>query len=160
MNGPREGLAFELDQTFLKLKQNAVFVPHQHLKHPSRRLNEDGRVLVHFIAGEEVLELIHRGYEVLEAKHDQVLLARFGIQLDLLLFLLRIFAIVPRIYLPPLLNQRIFVDLRLLFHKGQHSGNPSHDPTGRVLQKAVLDVVGGTHLHISDCWLSGGEEDG
>ena len=160
MNGPREGLAFELDQAFLKLKQNAVFVPHQHLKYPSRRLNEDGRVLVHFIAGEEVLELIHRCYEVLEAKHDQVLLARFGIQLDLLLFLLRIFAIVPRIYLPPLLNQRIFVDLRLLFHKGQHSGNPSHDPTGRVLQKAVLDVVGGTHLHISDCWLSGGEEDG
>jgi hypothetical protein len=112
------------------------------------------------ILGVEVLEFIDRSDEVLEAQHLQVVLIGIGIQLHLPLLLLLGLTGVPRVCLPPGLQQRLLVDLALLHNKFQYSGKPLHDPSRSGIEEAVLDVMFGAALEVGDGEGAGGLEDG
>lgn len=119
---------------------------HQYIQNFCWLLDVDWWLLVEFIPWVEVLQFIHRSNEILEAKHNKVLLAGFRIKFDLFfsLFLPFLWCGLPGISCTPLIHQGMLINFSFSLNESEHTSHPSNDPFGGPFKKAILDIMIGT----------------
>jgi len=135
----------------LKFQENAITFVNQNFEYLLRLFNEYWWALVCFISWKKIFKLVNRSNQILKSYVNQVIFICLWIKLYLFLLLLLTFTIIPRIYLTPLIDQWLLVNLTLILNKLQNSRHPFYNPVWSTLQKTLFYIIFCTKLKLLSC---------